>query len=60
MAQILLSRYDYFIYRRMITHVTTSLTSKEIEDRYGKEVRSRCREMFNLISFSAASPEKRK
>lgn len=60
MQQILLTRYDYYIHTHMLTHVTTNLNSTDIEERYGKRVRSRCREMFNLISFPADSPEKRK
>lgn len=32
--------------------VTTNLGAKEIEDRYGYRVRSRCREMFNLIQLT--------
>jgi energy-coupling factor transporter ATP-binding protein EcfA2 len=51
MAEILLSRYDYFISHGMITHLTTNLNSTEIESLYGNRVRSRLREMVNLISF---------
>jgi hypothetical protein len=60
MAEILLSRYDLFHSFNMITHITTNLNSKELEDRYGTRVRSRMREMFNLISFNKNSPDKRK
>lgn len=59
MAEILLSRYEQFIHRRMITHLTTNLTSTEIEELYGLRVRSRLREMFNLISFPPGTPDKR-
>jgi chromate transporter len=34
MAEILLSRYDLFVSRHMITHITTNLNSTEIEDIY--------------------------
>jgi DNA replication protein DnaC len=48
MEQIILNRYDngvpfYF------THLTTNLTVDEIEQMYGTRVRSRMREMFNMI-----------
>ena len=59
MAEILLSRYDLFISRQMITHLTTNLNSSEIEDIYGTRVRSRLREQFNLIAFDSNSKDKR-
>jgi energy-coupling factor transporter ATP-binding protein EcfA2 len=60
MAEILLSRYEYFISQKMITHITTNLSAPEIETSYGNRVRSRLREMFNLISFSETISDKRK
>ena len=51
MAEILLSRYDLFVQRKMSTHITTNLGATEIENMYGSRIRSRMREMFNLISF---------
>ena len=60
MAEILLSRYDLFHSFDMITHLTTNLNSQEIQDMYGLRVRSRCREMFNLVSFDKNSIDKRK
>jgi energy-coupling factor transporter ATP-binding protein EcfA2 len=59
LAEILLSRYDHFIAQGCITHLTTNLSATEIEQYYGNRVRSRMREMFNLISFSVASRDKR-
>lgn len=59
MSEILLSRYDYFISRQMITHITTNLNSSDIESIYGIRVRSRMREMFNLLSFDKSSVDKR-
>ena len=59
MAEILLSRYDLFVEYDMKTHLTTNLTAQEIEKIYGSRVRSRMREMFNLISFGQASKDKR-
>ncbi len=59
MAEILLSRYDYFQQQQMLTHITTNLSAQEIQDRYGQRVRSRMREMFNLIAFDKNSTDKR-
>lgn len=59
MAEILLSRYDLFISIKMKTHLTTNLNSSEIENLYGLRVRSRLREMFNLIAFNESSKDKR-
>jgi hypothetical protein len=59
MAEILLTRYEFFIRHGMITHLTTNLNSMEIEELYGLRLRSRMREMFNLISFDSGSPDKR-
>jgi hypothetical protein len=60
MAEILLSRYDLFVSKKLLTHVTTNLSASEIEGFYGHRVRSRMREQFNLISFDARSADKRK
>jgi DNA replication protein DnaC len=59
MAEILLSRYDLFVSRQMITHLTTNLNSSDIEDIYGTRIRSRLREQFNLIAFDTNSKDKR-
>jgi energy-coupling factor transporter ATP-binding protein EcfA2 len=59
MAEILLSRYDLFVNRKMLTHLTTNLTGSEMEEYYGLRVRSRLREMFNLIAFDSNSKDKR-
>jgi len=48
---IILSRYDIFISKRITTHITTNLSATEIETCYGARVRSRTREMINLISY---------
>lgn len=60
MGEILLSRYDHFINAGMITHATTNLSASELENYYGNRVRSRMREMFNLIAYHANSRDKRK
>lgn len=60
MGEILLSRYDHFINAGMITHANTNLSASELESYYGNRVRSRMREMFNLIAFNSDSTDKRK
>lgn len=59
MTDILLSRYNHFVSRGMLTHLTTSMTSTELEEMYGKRICSRIREMFNQIKFNNVSRDKR-
>lgn len=59
MGEILLSRYELFIQKKMLTHITTNLSASEIESMYGSRVRSRMREMFNLVAFDKGSIDKR-
>ena len=60
MGEILLSRYDQFIQFGTITHVTTNLNSVELEKMYGVRVRSRLREMCNLVTFPKETQDKRR
>lgn len=59
MAEILMSRYEQFIENSTITHITTNLSASEIEKYYGNRLRSRLRQMFNLISFNSYATDKR-
>lgn len=59
MAEIMLSRYDIFISKKITTHITSNLSATEIEAIYGNRVRSRLREMVNLISFDKSTVDKR-
>ena len=59
MGEILLSRYDLFKTKNVKTHITTNLNAEELEAHYGSRVRSRLREMFNLIGFDESSKDKR-
>ena len=59
MAEIILSRYDIFISKQVITHITSNLSATEIESAYGNRVRSRLREMLNLIAFDDGCLDKR-
>ena len=60
LGEILLSRYDHFVTNKMITHATTNLSASELENLYGNRVRSRMREMFNLLSFDKGVEDKRR
>lgn len=60
MAEIILSRYDLYIRNKMLTHFTTNFSADEIEKLYGARVRSRLREMCNLIAFPKDAPDKRR
>ena len=59
MAEIILSRYDIYISKKVITHITSNLSATEIESAYGNRVRSRLRELCNLIAFDNNSMDKR-
>ena len=59
LAEILLSRYELFVSRGIPTHVTTNLSASELEEKYGNRIRSRMREMFNLVTFDKNSRDKR-
>jgi DNA replication protein DnaC len=59
MAEILLSRYDLYISKNLQTHITTNLSASEIDKVYGNRVRSRLRQMVNLIAFEKSTPDKR-
>jgi energy-coupling factor transporter ATP-binding protein EcfA2 len=60
MGEVLLSRYDLLISSGLKTHLTTNLTSAEIEQAYGLRVRSRMREMLNLVNFPEHAKDKRR
>ena len=60
MGEILLSRYDLFLESKIKTHATTNLNAKELEERYGNRVRSRMRQLFNLVAFDNWSRDKRR
>ena len=60
-GEILLSRYDLYLNpnKKTITHGTTNLNAEELEERYGNRVRSRMRQMFNLVAFDKGCVDKR-
>jgi len=61
MGEILISRYDLYKQTKhnLKTHVTTNLNAEELEKLYGDRVRSRMRELFNLIAFDERAVDKR-
>ena len=62
MGEVLLSRYELYLEtkHKVKTHATTNLNAEELEERYGNRVRSRMRELFNLIAFDTKAGDKRK
>jgi energy-coupling factor transporter ATP-binding protein EcfA2 len=62
MGEVLLSRHELFLQtkHKIKTHATTNLNAEELEDRYGNRVRSRMRELFNLVAFDETAGDKRK
>ncbi|MCK0115123.1 ATPase [Gelidibacter sp. F63206] len=61
MGEVLLSRYELFLdtKQKVKTHATTNLGADELEEHYGHRVRSRMRELFNLIAFDEKAIDKR-
>nr|WP_319398238.1 ATPase [uncultured Carboxylicivirga sp.] len=59
MAEVILSRYELFVSDKLITHLTSNLNANQIEEMYGTRVRSRLREMMNVISWSDTATDKR-
>jgi DNA replication protein DnaC len=59
MAEVLISRYEQFVENNSITHLTSNLSATEIEMLYGNRLRSRMRQMFNLITFNKETTDKR-
>ncbi len=51
MEKILLKRYDLFIQFNMKTFITTNFSGSQIENFYGSRVRSRLKEMVNVINY---------
>lgn len=41
-------------------HVTTNIIGDEIEQHYGQRIRSRTREMFNVLTFDSSAKDRRK
>ncbi len=59
LGEIILSRHELFLSSEITTHATTNLNAQELEERYGNRVRSRMRQLFNLIAFDKETKDKR-
>ncbi len=57
MEQILMNWYDSGKWNSI--HLTTNLNADDIEEAYGSRLRSRFRQMFNIISFPPGSKDRR-
>lgn len=60
MGEILISRHELFLKHKIKTHATTNLGADELEELYGNRVRSRMRQLFNLVAFDKDTNDKRK
>lgn len=58
LAPILEMRYNRRLHAQ--THITTNLTPEELQAKYGDRLRSRMREMFNVIDFPLTATDRRK
>jgi len=58
MEQILLKRFDFFIESGMKTLLTSNLNGEQIGKNYGNRVRSRLREMTNIIYYPGVDRRK--
>lgn len=54
LEEIILTRYERRQTLQNKTHITTNLTGDSIGEMYGERVRSRMREMFNIIVFDGS------
>ncbi len=59
MGELLLSRHELFLQSKIKTHATSNLIAVEMEECYGSRVRSRMRQMFNLVNFDKNTRDKR-
>ena len=60
LAEILFDRYDQFVTHQMRTHLTSKLNASELETLYGDRLRSRLRQMCNVLIFPATAPDRRR
>ena len=55
-----LDHYDRFVTHQMLTHLTSNLDAPELKQLYGDRLRSRLREMCNVLIFPATAPDRRR
>jgi len=56
--EILADRYEIYKSHGKLTFVTTNLNSEKLEEYYGEWIRSRAREMFNIIKITGKDKRK--
>lgn len=49
MTAILTQRYEAYLSRGQLTHITTNLLPTELESRYGSRIADRCRQLFHFV-----------
>jgi chromosomal replication initiation ATPase DnaA len=49
MALILSQRYEAYLSKGQLTHVTSNLLPSELESHYGSRIADRCRQLFNFV-----------
>lgn len=59
MTELIQAIYDSRPMRGMV-HMTTNLTAGQIEEVYGVRIRSRMRELFNVIAYDRQAPDRRR
>ncbi|MGD1892718.1 MAG: ATPase [Cyclobacteriaceae bacterium] len=59
-TEVVLERYDQFVARGLVTHLTTNLDAQAFTQRYHHRVRSRLRAMCNLIAFPSDAQDLRR
>lgn len=60
LGEILYTRHQLLKEKGIYTHATTNLNAVELSEKYGNRMRSRMREMFNIVSFQRESGDRRK
>ena len=58
LEEVISERYDLWIACGTLTHITTNLPPKSLDDRYGKRLMSRVHEMAQVVVFEG--PDRRK
>ena len=56
--EVLADRYEIYKSHGKLTFVTTNLNSEKLEEYYGEWIRSRAREMFNIIKITGKDKRK--
>lgn len=59
LGEILYKRHRLLKEQQIYTHGTTNLNAHELSEKYGNRLRSRMREMFNIVAFPKESEDKR-